>query len=100
MHKKNLGIDVAIAYWNLLLSDKFPNFSVWTGFLEGRKGETRFVSKDQWVLLLQFAQTHGFEDLTFPDFREEEEWPVLIDDFVEWARAGGAAEGGGAGQKK
>ena len=85
MHTKNLSVDVASAYWNLLLSDKFNNMGLWTEYIESQSssGELKFISKDQWSQLLQFALTIE-KDLS--NFDEDEAWPVLIDDFVVWAR--------------
>lgn len=85
MHAKNLSVDVASAYWNLLLSEKFESMELWTEYIESKSssGEVKFISKDQWSQLLQFALTIE-KDMS--NFDEDEAWPVLIDDFVVWAR--------------
>ena len=84
VHKRNLPLDTAIAYWNLLLSEKFHHLELWIEFLEASRAEVKFISKDQWVQLLEFANTMGSGN--FDAFKEGEEWPVLLDDFVAWAR--------------
>ena len=78
-------MDVASAYWNLLLANKFENLGLWTQFIETKSesGEIKFISKDQWSQLLEFASTIK-ADLS--NFDEDEAWPVLIDDFVMWAK--------------
>ena len=51
MHTKNLSVDVASAYWNLLLSDKFNNMGLcikvffWFVYRNANKGDqSDFIS--------------------------------------------------------
>lgn len=83
VHKRNLPLDTAIAYWNLLLASKFDHLQLWLEFLNASRAEVKFISKDQWVQLLEFSTTI---DNDLENFKEGEEWPVLLDDFVAWAK--------------
>ncbi|KAJ7703954.1 defective in Cullin neddylation protein 1 [Mycena rosella] len=54
----------------------------WFEFLQEKGGKG--VSKDTWVMFLDFARTI---DARFATYDAEGAWPSTIDDFVEWARA-------------
>ncbi|GAO52041.1 hypothetical protein G7K_6129-t1 [Saitoella complicata NRRL Y-17804] len=84
--QKSISLEVAIAYWTLLLSPpRFHHLDFWIQFLQETRPE-KTVPKDTWNLLYDFAKN---VDADFGNYDEDGAWPVTLDEFVEWMRGRG-----------
>lgn len=79
--QKSLDLEPAIAYWNILLKNRFKFLDLWVQFLN--ETHKRAITRDTWNLLLDFSLVI---DDKLSNYDEEGAWPVLIDEFVDYAR--------------
>eukprot|EP00298_Acanthocystis_sp_HF-20_P004248 c14591_g1_i1.p1 GENE.c14591_g1_i1~~c14591_g1_i1.p1 ORF type:complete len:269 (-),score=88.44 c14591_g1_i1:122-928(-) len=78
---KSLGIETATALWSIILVGRWKHLDLWNKFvLEQYKHS---ISKDTWTMLYDFIRDVG-DDLDKYD--AEGAWPVVIDEFVQFAK--------------
>ncbi|KAK9766037.1 Scaffold-type E3 ligase, variant 2 [Basidiobolus ranarum] len=80
-NQKSLPLDIAILLWQLLLEGRYDHLDVWIQFLQEKHGKA--ISKDTWNLFLDFIRSSPHD---FNGHDMEGAWPVLIDEFVEYAQ--------------
>lgn len=79
--QRSLPIETARQLFPLILEGRFAHLDLWNEFLEDRK---QAISKDTYSLLLDFSKTI---DYNLDNFDEENgAWPVLLDEFVDFAK--------------
>jgi len=76
--QKSMQPETAVELWKLLLVKRFDLLDEWCEYV--KKFRTHAISKDEWMLLLEFARV---TDKDLNGYDETEAWPVLIDEFVE-----------------
>lgn len=79
--QRSLPIETARQLFPLILEGRFAHLDLWNEFLQDRK---QAISRDTYSLLLDFTQSID-DDLS--NFDEENgAWPVLLDEFVDFAK--------------
>ncbi|XP_070581154.1 DCN1-like protein 3 [Ptychodera flava] len=78
--QRSLPCDIAIPLWKLVFSNREPAIlERWVQFLS--HGQIRGISKDTWNMFLNFTEVVGAD---FTGYDDNEAWPSLFDDFVEY----------------
>ncbi|KAK9463180.1 Cullin binding-domain-containing protein [Lipomyces oligophaga] len=86
--QRNLPLDLAVEYWNLLLKDRFASpelFEKWIHF--ARDVYKRVVSKDTWNMLYEFNESVLKSDSGLESYDPEAAWPSIFDEFVTFLKA-------------
>ena len=81
---KNIGIDIAIALWDLFITEQQCQFmGKWKQFLEKKneKGELLAITRDNWDLFYELHEQTGGD---LRNFEDDGGWPTLFDEFIEF----------------
>lgn len=80
MSLKNVAVDDACAYWQLLLGSKCNYLPKWSAFLQAKKTakQLNVVTKDTWDMFYELLESNK-GDLSKSE--DDGTWPTLIDDF-------------------
>ncbi|KAJ3233170.1 DCN1-like protein 1 [Chytriomyces hyalinus] len=74
------ALETATAFWQLLFTGRYEHIDLWLEFLEDHKNS---ISKDTWVQFHDFTKKYPS---SFEGYEEDGAWPLLIDEFVEFAQ--------------
>lgn len=79
--QRTLPLDTAKQLFPLLLEGRFSHLALWLEFLHTRNHP---ISKDSYALLLDFASSINKSMSNYDDVNGA--WPILLDEFVDFAR--------------
>lgn len=86
---------MAISLWRLVFTVHTPEvLGPWLAYLAANPNQIRGIPKDTWNMFLNFAETCDIYS-----YSDEDAWPSVFDDFVEYEndrRKNGGGEDGGA----
>lgn len=91
--QRSMPVETARPLCSLLLRDRFVHLDLWIEFLKGRK---QAITRDSFALLHDFAI---IVDDEFSNYEEDGAWPVILDEFVEYAKAQRSAAGASEGDQ-
>jgi DCN1-like protein 4/5 len=81
--KRGIDTDVAINLLRILVGNEQPHVEKFITFLSDQQ-TYKSVNSDQWLLFFEFATSVKPD---FSDYDPNGAWPVIIDEYVEWAKA-------------
>eukprot|EP00045_Choanoeca_perplexa_P005532 m.46734 g.46734 ORF g.46734 m.46734 type:complete len:204 (-) comp13171_c0_seq1:10-621(-) len=80
-----LPLEVAMGMWQLVFSsEQHPSKHLPSFFEFLQQGSVRGITRDTWELYLTFTEQ---VDLECSNYSEEEAWPSLLDEYVEYVHA-------------
>ncbi|KAH7285511.1 hypothetical protein KP509_33G031400 [Ceratopteris richardii] len=80
--QRTLDVETACQMLELVLGDQ-PHVSSFITFLQEQK-EYKVLTLDQWTGYLRFCEEINPD---FSNYDENQAWPLLLDNYVEWAKA-------------
>eukprot|EP00794_Sanderia_malayensis_P007434 gene7434-8256_t len=80
-NQRSLDIDTGKGMLEILLRDIWPQLYMFFEYLNQTKYQV--INRDQWNSILEFIRT---VDPAFNNYDVEGAWPVMLDEFVEYAK--------------
>lgn len=77
-----IDFDTGVQIWSIYLKDRMSYHKEFMEFLEGLEKKPVKVHRDLWKMIYEFADTVN----RISDYKEEDGWPVLLDDFVAYLK--------------
>eukprot|EP00005_Dracoamoeba_jomungandri_P005704 CAMPEP_0174250592 /NCGR_PEP_ID=MMETSP0439-20130205/723_1 /TAXON_ID=0 /ORGANISM="Stereomyxa ramosa, Strain Chinc5" /LENGTH=275 /DNA_ID=CAMNT_0015330713 /DNA_START=41 /DNA_END=868 /DNA_ORIENTATION=+ len=85
--KRCLDLEMALGMINLLLVDNYPLAKSFVEYM-GQQDTYKGLNSDQWMSLFEFCKTINPD---FSNYDENEAWPCMLDEWVDWTRRGSAS---------
>eukprot|EP01004_Peranema_trichophorum_P005692 NODE_4542_length_1151_cov_43.037938_g4024_i0.p1 GENE.NODE_4542_length_1151_cov_43.037938_g4024_i0~~NODE_4542_length_1151_cov_43.037938_g4024_i0.p1 ORF type:complete len:313 (-),score=32.55 NODE_4542_length_1151_cov_43.037938_g4024_i0:129-1067(-) len=79
--QRTLDAQTAIDTWRIILKNKFKYLELWCQYVERK--HRKAINSDQWNQFYDFINS---VDDSFSNYDSEGAWPVILDDFVDYAK--------------
>lgn len=86
--QRTIDRETATHMLNVLLRGRWVGLAKFLQYLEDT--DVKVMNKDQWCSVYEFSHTIL---LDFSNYDDMEAWPIMLDEYVEWAKEHGGGSG-------